>query len=115
MQTGKFYEDKAIEYLKLKGYRIYERNFRCRFGEIDIIAQDSQYTCFIEVKARNSNYLVSGSEAVDFRKIEKIKKTALFYTANKPDEFYRFDVLEIIQHRDYRQYNLIKGAFNFSE
>lgn len=114
MQTGNFYEDKAIEYLTLKGYRILERNFCSRFGEIDIIAQDLQCTCFVEVKARNSNYLVSGLEAVDIRKIEKIRKTALFYTANKPDEFYRFDVLEIIQHRDYRQYNLIKGAFDFS-
>ncbi|MFA6281156.1 MAG: YraN family protein [Candidatus Omnitrophota bacterium] len=115
MQTGKFYEDKAVEYLELQGYKVCERNFSCRFGEIDIIAQDAQYTCFIEVKARNSNYLVSGLEAVDFRKIKKIKKTALFHTSNNPDEFYRFDVLEIIHDKDCWQYNLIKGAFDFSD
>ncbi len=115
MQTGKFYEDKAVDYLQSNGYKIYKRNFRCRFGEIDIIAKNDKYVCFIEVKARNYDYLVSGLEAVDCRKIVKIKKTALFYTANKPDEFYRFDVLEIIRNKDYWQYNLIKGAFDFSD
>ncbi len=115
MQKGKFYEDKAVEYLKLKGYRILRRNFRSHYGEIDIIAKDKKYICFIEVKARNSNYLVSGKEAVDFRKIEKIRKTALFYAKDNLDRLFRFDVLEIIQCKDIRRYNLIKGAFDVSE
>jgi putative endonuclease len=115
MQKGKFYEDKAEDYLKLKGYGILKRNFRSPYGEIDIIAKDKNYICFVEVKARNCNYLVSGKEAVDFRKIEKIKKTALFYASGNLDRFFRFDVLEIIQGKDFREYNLIKGAFDVSE
>jgi len=115
MQKGKFYEDKAANYLKLKGYSILKRNFRSPFGEIDIIATDKGYICFIEVKARNYNYLVSGKEAIDFRKIEKIKKTALFYASGNLDRLFRFDVLEIIQGKDFREYNLIKGAFDVSE
>lgn len=115
MQKGKFYEDRAVDYLKLKGYRILKRNFRSPYGEIDIIAKDKDYTCFVEVKARSSSYLVSGLEAVDFRKIERIRKTALFYTSGKPDMLSRFDVLEIIQNKDFREYNLIKGAFDVSE
>jgi len=115
MQKGKFYENKAEEYLKLKGYVIVKRNFHSPYGEIDIIAKDKKYTCFIEVKARNYNYLVSGKEAIDFRKIEKIRKTALFYASDNLDRFFRFDVLEIIQNKDFRQYNLIKGAFDVSE
>ena len=114
MQKGKFYEDKAVSYLKIKGYVILKRNFRSPFGEIDIIAKDKNYTCFVEVKARNCNYLVSGKEAIDFRKIEKIKKTALFYASDNLNRFFRFDVLEIIQNKDFRQYNLIKGAFDCS-
>jgi putative endonuclease len=115
MQKGKFYEDKAADYLKLKGYRILKRNFRSPYGEIDIIAGEGKYICFVEVKARNCNYLVSGKEAVDSRKIEKIKKTALFYAKDNLDRLFRFDVLEIIQSKDIRRYNLIKGAFDVSE
>ncbi|MFA5008338.1 MAG: YraN family protein [Candidatus Omnitrophota bacterium] len=115
MQKGKFYEDKAADYLKLKGYVILKRNFHSPYGEIDIIAKDKNYTCFIEVKARSSNYLVSGKEAIDFRKIEKIRKTALFYASDNLDRFFRFDVLEIIQNKDFREYHLLKGAFDVSE
>ncbi|MCK9573306.1 MAG: YraN family protein [Candidatus Omnitrophica bacterium] len=115
MQKGKFYEDKAVSYLKIKGYVILKRNFRSPFGEIDIIAKDKGYTCFIEVKARNHNYLVSGKEAIDFRKIEKIKKTALFYVSGNSNRFFRFDVLEIIQDRDFYRYDLIKGAFDCTD
>lgn len=115
MENGSFYEKKATVFLVLNGYRILERNFRSRFGEIDIIARDGKYISFIEVKARNKSYLVSGKESVDKKKMEKIKKTALFYASKKTNSFFRFDVLEIIQGNLWRQYNLIKGAFDFSE
>ncbi len=101
--------------MKLKGYRILERNFRSRFGEIDIIARDKDLTAFIEVKARNSNYLVSGREAIDMRKIQKISKTACLYAAKHQNSAFRFDVLEIIQGTEIRTYYLIKGAFDYNE
>jgi putative endonuclease len=113
MARGDYYETKAREFLKSKGYRIIRNNFRSRFGEIDIIAKDKKTVSFIEVKARDSNYLVSGIEAVDQGKREKIKKTALFYVSNlrQQDGSFRFDVLEIIQGSRWRQFNLIKNAF----
>ncbi|MDP2923023.1 MAG: YraN family protein [Candidatus Omnitrophota bacterium] len=114
MENGSFYEKKATVFLVLNGYRILERNFRSRFGEIDIIARDGKYISFIEVKARNKSYLVSGKESVDKKKMEKIKKTALFYASKKTNSFFRFDVLEIIQGNLWRQYNLIKGAFDYT-
>lgn len=107
-----FYEEKAVEFLKLIGCRILTRNFRSRFGEIDIIARHQGYTVFIEVKARSGDYLVSGKEAVDAAKMEKIKKTALYYAAKDSNRLYRFDVLEIIQGKFWRQYNLIEAAFD---
>lgn len=112
---GDFYENKAADFLKSKGYKIIERNFRSRFGEIDIIAKDRKFTSFIEVKMRSGNSWAYPKDAVNKRKRDKIRKTALFYSVKAPDKFYRFDVLEIIQKRDILYYNLIKEAFTMNE
>ena len=115
MAESHFYETKADEFLKLKGYETLERNFRSRFGEIDIIARDREFISFVEVKARSSRSLFSPREAVDKRKRYKISKTALFYAKNDLDKFFRFDVVEIVQGESWRQYILIKNAFNLYE
>jgi putative endonuclease len=114
MPKGNFYETKGAKFVTLKGYRIVERNFRTRFGEIDIIAQNRKYRCFIEVKARRYKHLVSGLEAVNAYKMEKIKKAGQYYALRNPNQFYRFDLLEIIQGRLWRQYNLIEAAFDMN-
>lgn len=95
-QTGTSYEIKAEEYLLQKGYKILERNFRNRQGEIDIIAKDGEYFCFMEVKYRTTNEFGSPLEAVDFRKQNQIRKVALYYLMkNKLSEWTpcRFDVI----------------------
>jgi putative endonuclease len=115
MTKGVFYENKACEFLKLGGYAIIKRNFSCRWGEIDIIAKDNQCICFVEVKARAKNYQVSAGEAVNFSKRKKIRKTALFYSQDNLNQLYRFDLLEIICGDNWRQYNLIKNAFDLNE
>ena len=61
----------AAAYLKKKGYRILEANFRCRFGEIDLIARDGAYLVFIEVKYRSSLKDRDSLEAVNRRKQRK--------------------------------------------
>ena len=48
---GNFYEGMAADYLEKQGYRILEKNFRCPKGEIDVIARDEEYLCFIEVNS----------------------------------------------------------------
>lgn len=78
-QIGTSYEIKAEEYLMQKGYKILERNFRNRSGEIDIIAKDKEYFCFIEVKYRTTSEFGNPLEAVDFRKQNQIRKVALYY------------------------------------
>jgi putative endonuclease len=115
MNKGTIYEDKACEFLQSKGYKILIRNFSCRFGEIDIIANDKEYTAFIEVKARKSDPLVSGLEMIHRSKIDKIRKTALFYASNRADKKYRFDVLEIVVDKDSFKYNLIQDAFSMTD
>lgn len=95
-QTGTSYEIKAEEYLIKKGYKILERNFRNRSGEIDIIAKDGEYFCFVEVKYRTTNDFGSPLEAVDYRKQNQIRKVAMFYLMkNKLSEWTpcRFDVI----------------------
>lgn len=95
-QTGTSYEIKAEEYLIQKGYKILERNFRNRSGEIDIIAKDGEYFCFIEVKYRTTNDFGSPFEVVDYRKQNQIRKVAMYYLMkNKLSEWTpcRFDVI----------------------
>ena len=95
-QMGTSYEIKAEEYLMQKGYKILDRNFRNRQGEIDIIAKDKEYFCFIEVKYRTTNEFGNPLEAVDFRKQNQIRKVALYYLMkNKLSEWTpcRFDVI----------------------
>jgi len=93
---GDIGEEKAIEYLVDKNYKILERNFTTKIGEIDIIAKYNNIVVFIEVKSRfNSNY-GNPYEAVNFKKQKKIINTAKLYSKyNKLyDTQFRFDILE---------------------
>lgn len=95
-QMGTSYELKAENYLREKGYKILETNFRNRSGEIDIIAKDGEYFCFIEVKYRTTNDYGNPLEAVTVRKQNQIRKVALYYLMkNKLSEWTpcRFDVI----------------------
>lgn len=95
-QQGDLGEEYTVRYLKKNGYRILERNFRLKCGEIDIIAQKGEYIIFTEVKTRAANFLARPYEAVDRRKIAKILKTAAIYIAqNQLDAYFRFDVSEV--------------------
>lgn len=96
-KIGKFGEDEAATFLKEKGYKILERNFSCKRGEIDIIALDKNEIVFIEIKARVSLKYGLPSEAVTKYKIKHIYKTAEYYlyTRNLEKENCRIDVIEV--------------------
>jgi putative endonuclease len=88
-------------YLKKHGYKILERNYRKNYGEIDIIAQKRDVICFVEVKTRHSNTITQPYEAVDFRKQNKIVKTAAAYLVeNKIESNCRFDVCEVFVDKE---------------
>ena len=80
---GTEYETLACEYLTRHGYQILCRNFRCRQGEIDIIARDRDYLVFIEVKYRRDEHEGDPAEAVDYRKQKKISRVAEYYCWKK--------------------------------
>lgn len=96
-KIGKFGEDEAVKYLEQKGYKISDRNFSCKRGEIDIIALDKNEIVFIEIKARISLKYGLPSEAVTKNKLKHIYKTAEYYlyTRNLLNEKTRIDVIEV--------------------
>lgn len=107
---GTYYESVVCEYLKKNNYEIATRNFRARFGEIDIIAKNEGYLCFIEVKYRDKNGLVSGVYAVDKKKQNTIYNVAKVYMSLNnisEDTACRFDVVSV----DEDKVEIIKNAF----
>ena len=94
--SGAWGEAIAAEYLRKKRYKIIAAGFRCRFGEIDLIAQDKKYLVFAEVKLRKTADFAKAMEYVDRRKQDKIRVTASLYLSEHPTSLQpRFDVIEI--------------------
>jgi len=116
IEFGKQAEKAAVDFLKVKGYKILECNYRTKFGEIDIIAQDKDVLCFVEVKARHSLNLGAPEEAVFTRKQRQISKAAIYYLkVNKLlGSQARFDVLTLLYKDNVPEISLIKDAFELS-
>jgi putative endonuclease len=96
-EKGKFFQLVAEEYLKRNKYKIIERNFYTKKGEIDIIAEKNNLIIFIEVRSKKGEN-IKGYETVDFKKQKNIIESAKFYLesknlTNKRDV--RFDVISI--------------------
>jgi putative endonuclease len=94
---GRAGERLAAVRLESQGYRILETNFRCRYGEIDLIVEDERDLVFVEVKTRRG--LASGlpEEAVDARKQHKLLQVAAYYLASHEcaERSWRIDVIAI--------------------
>lgn len=91
-------EAAACGFLKEKGYEILERNYRCKLGEIDVIARRGGRLAFIEIKTRTSDRFGTPQEAVDLRKQEKIFKISQWYLKDKKLEKtpVAFDVIAVL-------------------
>lgn len=97
-ERGGRFEEKAAAYLQGQGIQVLERNFRCRIGEIDLIAKEGDYFLFVEVKYRSSGRYGQPEEAVNPRKQKKICQVAQVYLMRRglPEETYcRFDVVAV--------------------
>ena len=94
-ETGSIKENLAAQYLTRQGVKILEHNFRCRQGEIDLIAEKDGYLVFVEVKYRRTGQKGDPAEAVDYRKQKKISKVAEYYCwkKRKLNQPCRFDVI----------------------
>ena len=113
LQTGKTGEDLAVDFLKNSGYRIIERNFRCKLGEIDIIALDRNILAFVEVRTKNLSSFCTPQETVTFSKQKKLQKLSLYYLAKKQikNRDCRFDVVAIDLSKGKNGIELFKNAF----
>lgn len=97
---GRWGEELAARELRALGREILASRWHCRFGEIDLIARDGDYLCFVEVKLRKSDAFGSAGAFVDRRKQEKLRAAASLYLAQHPTRLQpRFDVAEIYAPR----------------
>jgi putative endonuclease len=93
---GRWGEEQAAGYLRRKGFQVTDVNWKCRFGEIDLIAEDGVYLCFVEVKLRKTAAYGSAAAFVDWRKQQRLRTAAELYLAGHPTGLQpRFDVIEI--------------------
>lgn len=113
-QVGKLGEDLAAGFLKNQGYKIIERNFRIRGGEIDIVAIDKNTLVYIEVKTRTSHYFGLPEESVTPWKIKFIERAAKFYRSNRKKftnlpQLERIDVVAVDLTSNFPSFKLIKN------
>ena len=102
---GRWGEERAAEFLKAKGYRILERNYKNKIGEVDLVVSNKKDICFIEVKTRRSLAYGQPYESVTRRKQRKIACVALAYLKHRfgtVDVNARFDVISIIREKSGR-------------
>lgn len=107
-RLGYFGERRAASFLKKNGYEILVRNFRCPFGEVDIIARKGDVVAFIEVKTRSVGIFGRPNEAVRADRMKRYINCARFYfSGREPDCVVRFDVIEVFKG----EINHIENAF----
>ena len=113
LSLGKKGEELAIGWLKAGKYKILERNFKCRLGEIDIIARDGNTLVFIEVKTRATRDFGGPAAAVDDRKQRQLSKVALVYLNQKKlfNIPARFDVVAVELLPSSPRIEVIQNAF----
>ena len=106
-------ENAALKFYIQNGYEFAGKNYRSKYGEIDIILKNSEYIVFSEVKTRKSDVFAKPSEYVDRRKRKRIIKTACEYLIENPTDLQpRFDVTEVIYDADGHFFiNNIENAF----
>jgi putative endonuclease len=115
-RTGEKGEELAAAYLTEAGYRIIERNYRCVFGEIDIVAEEGNTLIFVEVKSRRSESYGDPQLAVGHQKQKKISKIALHYLSakNLRHRPARFDVVAVKLLSEGCRIDLIRNAFELA-
>jgi putative endonuclease len=110
---GRFGEELAVEYLEKQGMTVLDRNYRCSSGEIDIVAAQGPLLVFCEVKSRHTARWGEPSEAVGWRKQQRLHRLAATWLADRRPRFgeLRFDVVSVVMHEGAPQVTHIPDAF----
>ncbi len=116
--VGRFGEQVAAEHLQARGLVVLDRNWRCRDGELDIVARDGDALVFVEVKTRSSLAYGGPADAVDRRKAARIRRLAVQWIAHRraggEPEFWaaiRFDVVAVVRASPGVQVRHLAGVF----
>lgn len=107
-------ETVAADWIRKKGFKILQKNYKCPLGEIDLIAQKKGQLHFIEVKTRSNRWFGDPSEAVDWKKQQKLIKLASWYLKEKgfQDPLVSLDVAAVIwKNGETPEVRLIENAF----
>lgn len=112
-RAGNRGEAAVARYLRQRGYTLLASQWRCRFGELDLVARDRQGTlCFVEVKLRGSGAIALPREFVDSRKQQRLRSAAELYLASGGlDVPVRFDVAEVYDEGGSLRIEYIENAF----
>lgn len=104
----------AVEYLKVHGYHIRDRNIHCRHGEIDVVAECKETLCFVEVRARSTSRFGGPAVTVMSSKQARVIKAALYYIQKNKiiEKMFRFDVISITGRGVERKVEHITNAFD---
>ncbi len=115
-RLGALGEERAEAFLRERGYRIRERNYRCPLGEIDIVAEEGDTIVFVEVKTRKGLAFGWPKEAVGRRKMRKLSQVASFYLKEKGllERKARFDVVSIILSPEGEDIEILPNAFDLA-
>lgn len=89
--AGRAAEERAAEYLRRCGLRIVGQNYHCRYGEIDLIAEDDNVLVFVEVRLRR--HISSAAESIDYHKRKRIQSAAMHYLSDTGERPCRFDAV----------------------
>jgi putative endonuclease len=113
-QAGLEGEDLACRHLEAQGYAILARNFRCRSGEVDVVARDGGVTVFVEVKHRRGSAHGAGHESVTFGKRRRIVRAARLFASARglTETALRFDVVSIDEVDGRTKIRHDRGAFD---
>ncbi len=106
-------EEAALTFLSSLGYELLARNYRCPFGEADLVMRDGEVLVFVEVKARQNYLFGLPQEAVDFRKRARLRKIASYFCATKRlgEREVRFDVVAVTFEGATARLEHLKGVF----
>jgi putative endonuclease len=114
--AGQRAEENALAYLQQRGFRLVERNYRCRLGEIDLVMEDRDRLVFVEVRYRASGRYGSALESIDGRKQARLVAAANHYLVSKRiDRPSRFDVVALSPGGSGLTVQWVKDAFQASE
>lgn len=116
-EAGRRGEEFCAKHYEAHGYKILERNYHSRYGEIDVIAESADVLAFVEVKTRVEAPLVSGAEGVDENKRRRCMLTALDYLSkHEVQKQLRFDVFEVVHNGErLTKFRMTEDAYQFDE